>query len=71
MDVISTLYTKVYALDWYEYGCKVYEFGYPRCVSISNSKNVVLVWWSLWFTQVSGINNSHVPIKHVYNCSGM
>ena len=41
MDVISSLYTKVYALDWYEYGCKVHEFGYPSCVAIFNSKNVV------------------------------
>ena len=55
MDVISSLYTKVYALDWYEYGYKVHEFGYPSCVAIFNSKNVVLVWWSLWFTQVPGI----------------
>ena len=27
----------------------------PACVAIFNSKNVVLVWWSLWFTQVPGI----------------
>lgn len=36
MDVISSRYTKVYALDWYEYGCKVHKFGYSSCVAIFN-----------------------------------